>query len=345
MNLHGQGPRGLEGYWLVVKGKALARHRILRSISAGVRLDDEDEELRKAHNRSMTEFRRILVEGDSFLPCREYNLLDLKIELASRMMRSCIICEKRCGVNRLAGELGDCRCGEARVSSAFLHMHEEPELVPSYTIFFSGCNARCCFCQNWDISQNPFEGRPFDAEKTGKDIDIMHSRGAKNVNWVGGDPAPHLLAVLKGLRASKSNIANVWNSNMFLSEEAMDILAGTVDLYLTDFKFGPGDCAERYSGLKDYWKVVTKNHLLAKEDAEIIIRHLALPGNIECCSLPIFEWVAENLGNDTRFNLMFQYRPAALAGNFHKLTRRLSFEEISKLIEMAHETGLNNLVS
>jgi putative pyruvate formate lyase activating enzyme len=344
MTLIEQDIRGIERYLSVVKGETLARHRLLRSMPVDVDLDDNDEELWRAHNRSMTEFRHVLTEGDNPPPCREPNLLDLKIELAIRMMQSCIICEKRCGINRLAGELGECRCGEARVSSAFLHMHEEPELVPSYTIFFSGCNARCCFCQNWDISQNPFEGRPFEAERIGRDIGLMHSRGAKNVNWVGGDPAPHLLAVLKGLRASKSNIANVWNSNMFLSEEAMDILAGTVDLYLTDFKFGPGDCAERYSGLNDYWRVVTRNHLLAKEDAEIIIRHLALPGNIECCSLPIFEWVAENLGKDTRFNLMFQYRPAALAGNFPELTRRLSSEEISKLIDMAQETGLNNLV-
>jgi putative pyruvate formate lyase activating enzyme len=223
-------------------------------------------------------------------------------------------------------------------------MHEEPELVPSYTIFFSGCNARCCFCQNWDISHNPFEGRLFDAEMIGRDIDIMHRQGAKNVNWVGGDPAPHLLAVLKGLRASENNIASVWNSNMFLSEEGMALLAGTVDVYLTDFKFGPGDCAKRYSGLDNYWEVVIRNHLLAKEDAEIIIRHLALPGNMECCSFPIFEWVAKNLGKDTRFNLMFQYRPAALAGEFPELTRSLSSEEISNLLEMAHKMGLNNLV-
>jgi len=344
MTRHEQGPRGLERYWSVVRGEASARHRLLRSVPAGVDLDADDLELWEAHGKGLGEFRRILAAGENPPIFQGANLLDLKIELATRMMRSCEICEKRCGANRLAGELGYCRCAEARISSTFLHMGEEPELVPSYTIFFSGCNARCGFCQNWDISQSPFDGRPFDEDDVGNGIDVMHRRGAKNVNWVGGDPTPHLLAVLRGLRATESNIANVWNSNMYLTRDAMSLLAGTVDLYLTDFKFGPGDCGQRYSGLERYWEIVGRNHLLAKQDAEIIIRHLALPGNLECCSRPIFDWVAENLGTGTRFNLMFQYRPAAFSDQFPELRRRLSSAEISELLEMAHEAGLDNLV-
>jgi putative pyruvate formate lyase activating enzyme len=223
-------------------------------------------------------------------------------------------------------------------------MQEEMELVPSLTVFFSGCNARCCFCQNWDISQDSFSGIVLTGEEIGRGLDEYHELGVKNVNWVGGEPTPHIHTVISGLLNSKSSLPVVWNSNMYLSQEAMALLSGVVDIYLTDFKFGNDECAVRYSGLENYWETVTRNHISASQDAEILIRHLVLPNNLECCSIPILKWIAENLGPGTRVNVMGQYRPAGDTGRCEELQRRLRDPEISYILDSARGLGLDNIV-
>jgi len=248
--------------------------------------------------------------------------LDLKINLAEEMVKSCDLCERGCGLNREKGEKGYCNIGESKISSEFLHMGEERELVPSHTIFFAGCNFGCVFCQNYEISQLN-QGREVPADMLAKKIES--SRG-KNVNWVGGDPTPNLPYILKVLQKMNKPVPQIWNSNMYLSEKCMKILSQLMDAYLTDFKYGNDDCARKLSDVEDYTFVIRRNHLIAEKTGDLIIRHLVLPGHIECCTKPLLEWIDANL-DDPKLNIMTQYRPVWHAEEYPEINRYLSSEE------------------
>jgi putative pyruvate formate lyase activating enzyme len=262
------------------------------------------------------------------------------------MLHSCRFCERRCGANRKKGEKGVCGVGESsRMASEFMHHGEEPELVPSYTIFFNGCTFKCVFCQNWDISQFPEDGVEVSASALAKLVDSARGEGARNVNWVGGEPTPNLHTILKTLTKLKTNIPSVWNSNMYMSLEAMKLLFGTQDIYLTDFKYGNDACALRLSKIPRYFEVVSRNHRLSFADSELIIRHLVLPNHLECCTKPVLRWIAENLGKMVRVNLMDQYRPCYQALEYEEINRRLREEEFQRAVEIANEVGLQNFIT
>ncbi|MEM2974409.1 MAG: radical SAM protein, partial [Candidatus Micrarchaeia archaeon] len=132
-------------------------------------------------------------------------------------MKSCSLCERKCRIDRKHGERGLCGVGyKSRVASAFPHIGEEPELVPSGTIFFSGCNSRCVFCQNWDISQFPGMGDIWPPERIANWImDNFTSGRIINANFVGGEPTPNTHNILKALKLLSINVPIVWNSNMY----------------------------------------------------------------------------------------------------------------------------------
>lgn len=269
-----------------------------------------------------------------FLLCKD---LKEKVELGKEILKSCHLCERRCHVNRLEGKQGFCGVRESRVASEFVHAGEEPELVPSYTIFFSGCTFHCVYCQNWDISQYPFKGEYIKPEILAEMISNIR---AKNVNWVGGEPTPNLPYILEVLTHLKRNIPQIWNSNMYLTEESMGLLNGVIDVYLTDFKYGNDKCAKDLSDAKNYWDITTRNHILAKEQTEVIIRHLVLPNHLECCTKPILEWISENLKN-VKVNLMDQYRPEWRAIEFKEISRRLTHTEFQDALRFADEIGID----
>jgi putative pyruvate formate lyase activating enzyme len=137
----------------------------------------------------------------------------------------------------------------------------------------------------------------------------------------------------------------VWNSNSYYSPETAQLLAGFADVYLLDFKYGPGDCAEKISNAPNYWKVCTVNHLEAKKYGEVIVRLLVLPSYLDCCVKPILEWIAENLGVETRVNVMFQYRPEWRAHEIPELRRTLTKNERVQAMGLAKKAGLKNLVT
>ncbi|MFP4608003.1 MAG: radical SAM protein [Candidatus Aenigmatarchaeota archaeon] len=248
--------------------------------------------------------------------------LQLKKELADRILENCEFCERRCGVDRKRGESGTCAVSETLISSEFLHMGEERELVPSHTVFFAGCNFKCVFCQNHEISQLN-QGRRI---SPGLLAEKIQNGGGKNVNWVGGDPTPNIPYILEVLEHLSRSVPQIWNSNLYLSEEGMEILSQLMDVYLTDFKYWNEDCAERLSKVENYTEVVKRNHLIAEETGDLIIRHLVLPGHIECCTKPLLEWIDSNL-ESPRVNIMSQYRPVWHADQYDDIGRYLSAEE------------------
>lgn len=270
------------------------------------------------------------------------------IESAKKIASRCYLCERRCGVNRISGEKGECKAPNyLLVSSEFLHLGEEPFLIPSHTIFFMGCNFHCCYCQNWSISQWVERGTKVSPTRLANIIKIRKLQGAKNVNFVGGDPTPYLpwiLEVLLELKKLNVNMPVVWNSNFYMSKESMAILNEVVDFWLPDFKYGNDECAEKYSKVKNYFKIITRNLRLADlKNADMCIRHLVLPGHIKCCSYPVIEWIANNLGKRVLINVMDQYRPEhlVLEGKYPELNRILSKEEFRKVLEKVKILGLS----
>jgi putative pyruvate formate lyase activating enzyme len=276
-------------------------------------------------------------------PAKSY--FDLKTEIANRILQCCHLCSRRCGVDRLANGLGYCKCGDTmEVSSIFAHMGEEPELVPSGTIFTMGCTIRCLHCQNWAISQWMEPGNKRKPKEMAEEVGRLRASGCRNVNLVGGEPAPWIPQWLETFKHVNVNVPVVWNSNAYYSPETAKLLAGFADVYLLDFKYGPADCSERISDAPDYWPVCTRNHLEAKKHGELIIRVLVLPNHLECCTEPTLNWIAENLGAETRVNLMFQYRPEWRAHEIPELRRHLSKDEMEKAVRLAEKAGLRNLI-
>jgi putative pyruvate formate lyase activating enzyme len=163
---------------------------------------------------------------------------------------------------------------------------------------------------------------------------------ARNVNWVGGDPTSNLPFILTVLRECSADIPQVWNSNMYLTEESMRLLDGVIDVYLTDFKYGNDKCALRLSNAPEYMRIVTRNHLMAKKNAEMIVRHLVLPGHVECCTLPALTWISENL-KDVKVNVMSQYRPEHRAREFPELSGYLTEEDYYRSLKIAERLGLD----
>jgi putative pyruvate formate lyase activating enzyme len=346
----GRARESLHRYFEVMEGRLPARFLVCKRVPARVKISASEGELWRAHERGLKEFRGLLSRVDvgkaklEDLEEPETSLLDLKVELARRILKSCHFCERRCGVDRTAGEVGVCGVGErSRIASEFMHYGEESVLVPSYTIFFNGCTFQCQFCQNWDISQYPDSGVEVSPQTLAKLIEGAKRDGARNVNFVGGNPDPNLHTILEALNECEASLSSVWNSNMFYSLEAAKLLFCTQDVYLSDFKWYDNNCALRYSKVPKYLEVVSRNHRLAFADAELIIRHLVMPGHISCCTEPILKWIADNLSPMVRVNIMDQYRPCYKAEKYEEINRRITPEEYESALRIAGEVGLRNL--
>ena len=320
----------LPKYHEILEEQGIAQYLDCKRIPVSFDVTQPTDELWRTHDESLELMKVQNTPSKS-------SLLDLKIELADRLFQSCCFCEHRCKIDRRK-TAGKCGVQESHIAAEFLHFGEEHVLVPSYTIFFSGCTFHCVFCQNWDISQFPC-GTIIEPQQLVTVIEQRKKQGARNVNWVGGDPTSNLLYILKVLQQLDCNIAQVWNSNMYCSEETMKLLHGVIDLYLTDFKYGNDSCAKRLSKVDGYTDVVKRNHLLAYQHGEVIIRHLVLPNHEACCSQRILQWIQENTPQAV-VNIMAQYRPEYHADEYKEITSPVSREEYLRVKEYAETLGL-----
>lgn len=336
-------PKFLNRYNAVENDELPACFKVTKHISVEFDQNASLEELWNVHDMEMENYRRAFKEVNSGVRSQELpeagsSLLDLKIAIADKILQHCHFCERRCGVNRKEGEVGYCRLGEtSRYASEFLHMGEEPELVPSHTIFLTGCVFSCIYCQNWDISTRPESGVVIDPQKLGTLIDMQRMRGAQNVNFV--TPTPHAHTILKVINKVSVNTPVIWNSNMYHSWEVGKLLEGVIDVYLADFRYGNDECAKRYSNAKDYMRVVGRNFETAYRQTEIILRQLVIPGHVECCTRPIAEWTAAHISK-VRFNLMFQYTPYYRAAEFPLINRYLTLKERECATRIVRDSGL-----
>jgi putative pyruvate formate lyase activating enzyme len=293
-----------------------------------------------------------------------YLQLSANGELAKRAglgyaaMKNCKLCPRNCEVNRLEGEKGFCRTGKiAKVASHNLHHGEEPPISGhrgSGTIFFSHCNLRCIFCQNYPISQFG-TGEPVNPERLATMMLNLQKRGAHNINLVTpSHVVPQFLAGLTIAADEGLELPIVYNSSGYDGLEALKLLDGVVDIYMPDLKYVTDEPAERYSSATKYWdsaKAAVKEmyaqvgSLEMDEDGVgirgLLIRHLVLPGGL-AGSEKVFEFIATELSPEVPVNLMSQYFPAYKAVDDPLLGRRITREEFAEAEKSLHKWKLDN---
>ena len=349
----------LDWYYRVMVDEAPARFILARLVEAGEDPSKlETGQLWELHDRLAREAwslfrgarRGSLGLGEALRMLRGMNgwsYMHVKAELAWRNIRSCTLCERRCRVDRTRG-IGACRLDSGvYVHSWFHHLGEEAPLVPSGTIFYGGCNFRCVYCQNYDVSQTaPRAGERVDARRLAEMQRELRLTGARNINHVGGDPVPSMHVILESFLYLDVNVPQLWNSNMYMTVEAMKLLRDVIDIWLPDFKYGNNRCATRLSAAPRYLETVTRNLRMAVEaGGDMIIRHLILPGHLECCTKPVLRWIAENLPKDrVLVNIMDQYRPEYMVLRYPRswpeLARTPTMGEVEEARRLASSLGL-----
>lgn len=344
----------------IIDGIYLPRYLLTKKIPADFSPDKPLDKLWSIHDEIAQDFPSFVKEIDAGekkyqeLSTPSSSFLDLKTTIVNRMLESCHFCERRCAVDRSVEELGFCRVGsKSRIASAFLHQGEESVLVPSGTIFFTGCTFTCVFCQNYDISQewmvdtkpSTASGTIISPEQLAKMMRSLRQKGAKNINFVGGDPTPNLHTIVRSLSSFNDKITLLWNSNMYQSLEATKILLELMDFWLPDFKFWDNKFAQRMSGITNYHEIITRNILKAYSEGsgEVLIRHLIMPNRLEEDTYPILEWCASKTPN-AMVNLMDQYHPDYLIAqhprDYPQLNRRISSSEWQKAKNKADSLGI-----
>lgn len=232
-----------------------------------------------------------------------------RIKLAREAIVNCNLCPRRCGADRTAGEKGDCGLDDTvRCFREMLYCGEENGLNPSHQIHFAGCNLGCEFCVVAEWNDNPTAAEEVDFDDMAMKITARQNNGAKTLNFLGGEPAVNLHGVLELLRRVRQEIKVVWNSNMYYNNIVDELTTGLIDIYLADFKCGNNKCAVGLLGVSDYMEIVTENILKAAKHANVIIRHIVMPGHRQCCLRPIFEWLADKLP-EVKLSLRDNYVP------------------------------------
>jgi putative pyruvate formate lyase activating enzyme len=240
----------------------------------------------------------------------EATRLELKIELARRILSSCTLCAHRCRVDRHHGASGVCRLGaEAIVANHFVHIAEEPPINPSYVLNLAGCGLRCRYCQQWALL-DPAEvvGVPLDSTLW-REMDLS---AARSLSFVGGNPDESLYAILQFLKAAPATfeLPVVWNSHGYSTPEVITLLDGVVDAYVPDWKYGSDDCARRWSAAPEYTTAILDSvAAMAQQSVPVFVRLLVLPGHVECCHLPALQKIALLGRPNIRLSIRAQYYP------------------------------------
>jgi putative pyruvate formate lyase activating enzyme len=216
---------------------------------------------------------------------------------------------------------------------------EEWELVPSHLFYLSGCDLRCAFCVAEVNAFDPRRGRPLTADFLAGAVERGRAEGARTLQWVGGEPTIHLPAILDAMAGCAGLPRVVWKSDFHGTPEAFALLDGVVDVYLADFKFGDDACARRIAGVPDYLRIVTRNLITAADQADLIVRHLLLPGHYDCCFRPIVAWLRAKLPQ-AKFSIRDSYLPSWQADRHVELGRPVDAGAGDRARELARRAGL-----
>jgi len=260
--------------------------------------------------------------------------------MARESLASCQLCAHHCGVNRIPGPAGLCRAGaHAHFFSAQVEVSDELELIPTFAVALSGCDLRCDFCITGASSWNPRAGLGLEAGAIAQRAVAALAAGARTVMILGGEPTIHLPSVLQLVAALPEDARLVWKTNAHGSAAARDLLDGVFDVWLADYKFGNDACARRLANVADYTAVVRENLVWARGHSELIVRHLVMPGHIECCWRPAAEWLARRLPG-VKVNLRTGFWPAWRSARHAELAEPVSAVEAEQATNIARECGL-----
>ena len=285
--------------------------------------------------------------------------LEQRVEAAYKLLESCRVCPRECGVNRLQDDkLGFCRSGSNPViSSVSPHHGEEPPLSGtkgSGTVLFTNCNLRCVYCQNYPISQmgNGVERTP--GELACQMLSLQDA-GCHNLNLVTPTHfTPHILRALSIAKERGFGLPVVWNTSGYESVETLRLLDGIADIYLPDMRYGDDTAAMQYSIAPHYVEVnraavremyrqvgnlVTDDDGIAKRG--LIIRHLILPGGLSGTE-SVMKFLAEEISKDVFISLMSQYFPAYKCGEHPEINRRITEQEYDAAYDIKMRYGLKN---
>ena len=260
------------------------------------------------------------------------------------MSEKCFLCPRKCGVDRSSGELGFCRCYDLPlVARAAAHFGEEPCISGSCgsgTVFFSGCNMQCVFCQNREISFDG-HGKIVSVARLAEIFSELEETGVHNLNLV--TPSHFTDKIIEALKIAKPTIPVVWNSSAYESVETLKMLEGYVQVYMPDLKYTSADAAFRFSCARDYPSVAksailemyrqTGNFVIDSEGLlkhGVLIRHLILPDRLDD-AFDVIDWISESFPkNAVLFSLMSQFVPLADKAAYPELARSLSREEFDR---------------
>ncbi len=285
--------------------------------------------------------------------------LQKRIDRALAILSNCTLCPRQCRVNRMVGEAGVCGIGrQAMVASYTPHFGEESPLVGSGgsgTIFFSGCNLRCVFCQNYEISRAE-EGVAVGRDQLAAMMLSLQKQGCHNINFV--TPSHLVPQILEALPLAVENgltLPLVYNSSGYEAVETLRLLDGVFDIFMPDFKFWSQTSSRRYCGARDYPEKARKalaemqrqvGELVLDEKGVavrgVLVRHLVMPGGLKETAR-IMEFIAAEISKETYVNVMEQYHPCAMAGRFAEINRTLRNEEYKEAMAIAGKAGLKRL--
>ena len=276
------------------------------------------------------------------------------------IMKSCELCPRQCGANRLDGEKGFCgSTSQLEISAHNPHFGEEKGLVGkggSGTIFLTNCSLRCVFCINWEISQGG-AGKDRSIEDMADMMLDLQDRGCHNINMVTPTHySAHILLALDIAAGKGLKLPLVYNTCGWESLEIIKKLDGVVDIYMPDHKYADGKMAAKYSSDAETYTEVTLKALIemnrqvgvAKAAADglifsgLIIRHLVMPNGVSG-GAKVMKWIGENLPKDTYVNIMSQYTPYYKASEYPAISRKINFQEYDEVVKAAKEAGLTNL--
>jgi putative pyruvate formate lyase activating enzyme len=282
-----------------------------------------------------------------------------RIDALFESLKSCDICPRRCGVNRIKGKKGYCNLGtKAMISSYGPHFGEESVLVGrngSGTIFFTSCNLSCVFCQNYEISHLR-EGEEISEEGLASVMIKLQNLGCHNVNLV--SPTSHVPAIVKAIKIARNiglKIPLVYNTNSYDSVETLALLNGIIDIYMPDFKYSDNTLAKKYSDAPNYFGItksaitemqrqvgdlVTDENKIALKG--LIIRHLIMPEGIAGTE-KIVEFIAEKISKNAFLNIMDQYHPCFEAFKYPQISRRITVKEYRDAILLAQRYSLKRI--
>lgn len=265
----------------------------------------------------------------------------------------CSICPRHCNIDRNC-TTGYCKSGESfRVARAALHFWEEPCISGksgSGTVFFSGCNLRCVYCQNYEISREN-KGIEIGDDRLVEIFENLISQGANNINLV--NPTHYSYRIAEVLSKWNSPVPIVYNSSGYEESETLKMLDGLIDVYLPDLKYIRNDKALRYSSAENYFEKASSALLEMRRQVSdsfdengimksgMIVRHLILPQNTNS-SIRIIDWVNNNLP-ETYLSLMAQYIPCGRLGDFDEINRKITKREYEKVINYAINLDMNKI--